>query len=175
MTSSPPAVTSHPGRPRAWTVCRTGLGLGLLLWAGPGIAAALGPTPTVRGAAEVGQNLEASVEGRPPSRWSWLRCSADGDDAIPSPDVLGRQCAPVEGAASALYVVRDSDAGYRLRAVASYADGAAPSLPTAVVRRLPASNVAPPSLASTGAPAVGTTLTWTVGRWANTATLDVIV
>ncbi len=140
-----------------------------------GLAAVPGATPSIRGAAEVGQNLQAVVEESPPGRWQWLRCRPDGDPGIPSLEVIGRECTAIPGAGSALYVVRGADVGHRIRVLARYADSTTASAPTAVVGAATARSTAPPALTSTAAPAVGTTVTWTVGRWTNTTTLDVIV
>jgi hypothetical protein len=134
--------------------------------AAPAVAPANTAEPTITGTARVGQVLRATRgtwTGTAPItyEWRWFRCEGRG-----APDASN--CQRITNAADNTYVVRQADAGFRLRVqvVATNADGstAATSNPTAVIRSARPANTTEPSIS--GQPVVGEVLQANRGEWA---------
>ena len=132
---------------------------------GSGRAAGTAPvdtgTPTIAGAAQVGQALtvsKGSWDGSPTSyAYAWSLCQA-----------AGATCNAIPGATAATYTVQPGDAAHTLRVAvtATNAGGSAQatSAPSAVVSGTTApANTAAPSIS--GTPQVGSTLTASKGTW----------
>ncbi len=132
---------------------------------GSGRAAAAGPVnlapPTIWGAAQEGQTLNASKGGWSGSPTSygyvWSRCDASGGS-----------CAAVSGATAATYKPVTADVGHTVRVTVTATDssGSAHSVsaPSAVISSAAApTNTAAPTIS--GALQVGSTLTASKGTW----------
>jgi hypothetical protein len=122
--------------------------------------------PQITGTPRVGQVLRTSRgtwTGTEPIQYSyrWFRCEGPG-----APDAS--DCRRISNAANDTYVLREADAGFRIRAqvVARNAEGTAraTSNPTGIVTSARPTNTKEPSI--TGAAAVGSTLTANRGEWA---------
>jgi hypothetical protein len=120
--------------------------------------------PAVSGVAQVGDELMTS-EGlwtNTPTSYtvSWQRCDASGDN-----------CVTIDGATSFEYEVQSADVGSTLRSsvITANAGGSSAVADSAVSSVIvapppPTNNTTPPSI--TGTPAVGSTLSVSVGTWA---------
>lgn len=140
-------------------------------WAAESTAApAVAPTnvtePRVTGTARVGEVLRSTRgtwAGTEPIDYAyrWFRC--EGRGAADASD-----CQRIANASNAAYVLREADAGFRIRSqvVASNADGSAraTSNPTAVVISARPTNTREPSISGTAA--VGSQLQANRGEWA---------
>jgi len=140
-------------------------------WAGTSTAA---PTvapqnvgePTVSGATRVGQVLRTTRgtwTGTPPITYAfrWFRCTGPG-----APDAS--DCRRISNAGDNTYVLREGDAGFRIRSqvMATNADGSAlaTSNPTSIVISARPTNTREPSIS--GSPTVGSRLQANRGEWA---------
>ena len=122
--------------------------------------------PSVTGTTRVGQTLRTTRgtwTGTEPIQYSfrWFRCDGRG-----APDASN--CQRIANAPNASYVLREADAGFRIRSqvVATNADGSAKatSNPTNIVTAARPVNTTEPSISGTAK--VGNTLTANRGEWA---------
>ena len=134
--------------------------------AAPSVAPSNVTEPRISGTPRVGQALRTTRgtwTGTPPISYEfrWYRC--EGRGASDASD-----CARISNAADNTYVLREGDAGFRIRSqvVASNADGqdTATSNPTAVVTAARPVNTVEPSISGTAR--VGSTLQANRGEWA---------
>lgn len=121
--------------------------------------------PSISGTARVGQVLRTtngSWAGTQPItfQYRWFRCQGRGN-----PDASN--CQRISNASNASYVLRQADAGFRIRSqvVATNPDGSAISTsnPTGVVQTDRPTNTVAPSIS--GTPVVGNRLTANRGEW----------
>jgi hypothetical protein len=133
--------------------------------AAPSVAPSNTSEPTISGTPRVGQILRTtrgSWTGTQPMSFEfrWYRCQGAG-----APDAS--DCARIPGANDRAYVLRQADAGFRLRSQveATNADGSATatSNPTGVVQSARPVNTTEPSIS--GTPAIGQRLTANRGEW----------
>ncbi|HEX4746418.1 MAG TPA: hypothetical protein VFU99_05995 [Gaiellaceae bacterium] len=122
--------------------------------------------PSITGTTRVGQILRTTRgtwNGTEPITYSyrWFRCDGRG-----APDAS--DCRPITNASNASYVLREADAGFRIRSqvVARNADGSgtATSNPTAVVTAARPVNTTEPTISGTAR--VGSRLEANRGQWA---------
>jgi hypothetical protein len=134
--------------------------------AAPAVAPANVTEPRVTGTTRVGQILRSTRgtwTGTEPIDYDyrWYRCEGRGQ-----PDAS--DCRLIANAPNASYVLREADAGFRIRSqvVASNADGTAraTSNPTAIVISARPTNTREPSISGTAS--VGSTLQANRGEWA---------
>jgi hypothetical protein len=134
--------------------------------AAPSVAPSNTGEPSVTGSARVGQVLRTTRgtwTGTEPIMYAfrWYRC--EGRGAADASD-----CNRISNAANNSYVLREADAGFRIRSqvVASNVDGSAraTSNPTGVVTSARPTNTREPSIS--GTPRVGSTLQANRGEWA---------
>ncbi len=134
--------------------------------AAPAVAPSNVTEPRVTGTTRVGQALRTTRgewAGTEPIQYTfrWFRCDGPG-----APDAS--DCRRITNAASASYVLREADAGFRIRSqvVARNADGSATatSNPTSVVIGARPVNTTEPTI--TGTARVGSTLEANRGQWA---------
>ena len=134
--------------------------------AAPTVAPTNTAEPRVTGTARVGQVLRTTRgnwSGTEPVTYAfrWFRCTGPG-----APDAS--DCRRINNAADNTYVLREADAGFRIRSqvVAQNADGSAraTSNPTEVVISARPTNTKEPSI--TGTARVGSTLEANRGQWA---------
>lgn len=134
--------------------------------AAPSVAPKNAGEPSITGTTRVGQVLRTTRgmwAGTEPIQYSyrWFRC--DGRGAADASD-----CRRIVNASNASYVLREADAGFRIRSqvVASNADGSATatSNPTNLVTAARPVNTTQPSISGTAK--VGNTLTANRGEWA---------
>lgn len=133
--------------------------------AAPAVAPSNTEEPRITGTPRVGQVLRTtrgSWNGSEPItyQYRWFRCDGRG-----APDAS--DCRRISNAANATYVVRQADAGFRIRSqiVATNDDGSATatSNPTGVVQSARPANTTEPSIS--GSPVVGNRLTANRGEW----------
>lgn len=134
--------------------------------AAPAVAPANTAEPRITGTMRVGQivrTTRGAWTGTEPIDYAyrWYRC--DGRGASDASD-----CRRIANASNASYVVREADAGFRIRSqvVASNLDGAtrATSNPTSIVTSARPTNTTEPSIS--GSATVGATLQADRGQWA---------
>ncbi len=134
--------------------------------AAPAVAPSNTVEPRVTGTTRVGQVLRTTRgtwTGTEPIDYAyrWFRCDGRG-----APDAS--DCRRIANASNAAYVLREADAGFRIRSqvVASNADGTtrATSNPTAIVISARPTNTTEPSVS--GSASVGSTLQANRGQWA---------
>jgi hypothetical protein len=125
--------------------------------------------PRITGTPRVGEALRTTRgtwTGRQPISYAfrWYRCQGRG-----APDAS--DCMRIANAPNASYVLRQADAGFRIRSqvVATNADGVAgaTSNPTGAVQSARPANTTEPSIS--GTPAVGQRLTANRGEWVGNA------
>jgi hypothetical protein len=133
--------------------------------AAPKVAPSATAEPQVSGTPSVGQILRTTRgtwTGTPPITYvyRWFRCQGRG-----APDAS--DCARIANASNASYVLREADAGFRIRSQveATNADGSgtATSNPTAVIQSARPVNTTEPSISGTAA--VGNRLSANRGEW----------
>lgn len=133
--------------------------------AAPNVAPSNTAEPRISGTPRVGQVLRTtrgSWSGTAPFDYvyRWFRCDGPG-----APDAS--DCVRIANAPNATYVLRQADAGFRIRSqvTASNADGSdtATSNPTNVIESARPTNVTEPSIS--GSAAVGNRLTANRGEW----------
>src|SRR5262245_45601083 len=134
--------------------------------AAPTVAPSNTGEPTVTGTARVGQVLRTTRgtwTGTEPIQYAfrWFRCDGAG-----APDAS--DCRRISNAGDNTYVLRQADAGFRIRSqiVATNADGSAraTSNPTAVVTAATPTNLTDPTISGTAT--VGSRLHANRGDWA---------
>src|SRR6188472_2613025 len=134
--------------------------------AAPAVAPRNASEPAITGTARVGQVLRTTRgtwTGTEPIDYAfrWFRCDGAG-----APDAS--DCRRISNAADNTYVLREGDAGFRIRSqvVATNVDGSArgTSNPTAVVTSARPTNTREPSISGTAA--VGSRLQANRGEWA---------
>jgi hypothetical protein len=134
--------------------------------AAPAVAPTNTAEPQVSGTTRVGQVLRTTRgdwNGTEPMEFDfrWYRCSAQGS----APDAS--DCRRIANAENATYVLRQADAGFRIRSqvVATNDDGSAraTSNPTGIVQSARPFNTREPSISGTAR--VGSTLTANRGEW----------
>jgi hypothetical protein len=134
--------------------------------AAPAVAPSSTAEPRVTGMTRVGQVLRTTRgtwAGTEPIAYAfrWFRCDGRGE-----PDAS--DCRRISNAADNTYVLREADAGFRIRSqvVASNADGStrATSNPTSIVISARPTNTTEPSIS--GSASVGNTLQANRGQWA---------
>ena len=133
--------------------------------AAPSVAPANVGEPSISGSARVGQVLRTTRgtwTGTGPISYSfrWFRCDGQG-----APDAS--DCRRITNAANNTYVLREADAGFRIRSqvIAQNADGSAraTSNPTAIVTSARPTNTKEPTISGTAA--VGSRLQANRGEW----------
>ncbi|HUF01645.1 MAG TPA: hypothetical protein VMN35_04390, partial [Gaiellaceae bacterium] len=133
--------------------------------AAPNVAPSPTGAPVVSGTPSVGEVLRTTRgtwTGTQPITYAyrWYRCDGRG-----APDAS--DCRRISNASNASYVLRQADAGFRIRSqvVATNADGSARSTsnPTNVIQSARPVNTTEPSIS--GTPVVGNRLTANRGQW----------